>query len=183
MPQYNIDLPGTKAKAYNRISLIILVVNMLAFGLLFFKPGTLPGYIAAVAMLFLIAFCLFTFAGKNLKLQNDFTITCIGLAAIAWVIIGDYMLAGLMAVVAVVSYYTLQKPVISFTEDGISYPSFPKRFYTWPQVKNCMIKEDVLTLDLKNNQLMQFTMPLETLSNIDTENFNIFCQSKLKANQ
>ena len=90
------------------------------------------------------------------------------------------MLAVLMAVVAVVSYYTLQKPVLQFTEDGIHYPSFPKKFYTWAQVNNCMIKEDVLTLDLKNNQLLQFALPVGTLDGTELSDFNAFCKGKLR---
>ncbi len=180
MSEFKIELPGSKAKAYNRISLLILVMNMLAFGLLFFKQSTIYGYVAAVVMIFLMSACLFTYAGKNLKLQNQFTIFCIGLSAIAWIIIGDAMLAVLMAVVTGVSYYTLQKPVIIINDDGIKYPSFPKRFYTWAQVNACMLKEDILTLDLKNNQLLQFTLPPGTMEGTEQANFNSFCIEKLR---
>ncbi len=178
MSEYRITLPGTKAKAYNRISLIILVVNMLAFGLVFFKPGILAGYIAAVVMMFILSLTLFSYIGKNIKLQNKFTIVSIGLSAIAWIILGDYLLAVLMAAMAVVSYYTLQDPILIFSDDGIAYPSFPKRFYTWPQVKAAMIKEDVLTLDLQSNQLLQFTLPAETIAAMNVHEFNSFCRNK-----
>ena len=179
MSEYRITLPGTKAKAYNRISLIILVVNMLAFVLVFFKKGSLAGYVTAVAMVFVISITLVTFVSKNLNLQNKFTIVAIGLSAVAWIILGDYLLALLMAAMAVVAYYTLKDPLLIFSEDGIAYPSFPKRFYTWKQVNNVMIKDDVLTLDFKSNELLQFTLPPATIASVDRGEFNKFCRKKI----
>lgn len=179
MANYQIILPNDKAKAYNRISLLVLAINLLAFGLSFFKPHPLPAYIGSMVMMFIISFALFLYISKNVKLQNKVTIVAIGLSAIAWLLLGDYVLMFLMALVAIVSYFTLQKPIVFFLNEGVAYPSFPKKMYPWSEVNQVILKSNILTIDLKNNQLMQFTLPEENFVGIKEEDFNQFCAKKI----
>lgn len=181
MTKYQITLPNDKAKAYNRISLLVLAINLLAFGLSFFKPHPLAAYIAAMVMMFIISFALFLYISKNVKLQNRVTIVAIGLSAITWLLLGDYILMFLMALVAAVSYFTLQKPIVFFMDEGVAYPSFPKKMYQWPEVNQVMLKNSILTIDLKNNQLMQFTLSEESISGIKEKEFNEFCKAKVSS--
>ena len=179
MTKYQITLPNDKAKAYNRISLLVLAINLLAFGLSFFKQHSLAAYIAAMIMMFVISFALFLYISKNIKLQNKVTIVAIGLSAITWLLLGDYVLMFLMGLVAAVSFYTLQKPVVYFMDEGVAYPSFPKKMYPWSEVNQVMLKSNVLTIDLKNNQLMQFALPDETIVGINEDAFNEYCRGRV----
>ncbi len=179
MAKYQIVLPNEKAKAYNRISLLVLAINLLAFGLSFFKPHALAGYIAAMLMMFIISFTFFLYISKNMRLQNKATVIAIGLSAIAWLLLGDYLLMFLMALVAAVSFYTLQDPILRIMDEGIAYPSFPKKFFKWAEVKQVLLKDNILSLDMNNNSLLQFTLPAENIAHIDVVSFNRFCASKV----
>ena len=114
-------------------------------------------------------------------LQNKATIVAIALSSIAWLIVGDYVLMTLMALVVIVSYFALQKPVVLFMDEGITYPSFPKKNYPWSAVNQVILKSNILTIDLKNNQLMQFTLPDENLVEIEEGAFNEFCAQRISA--
>lgn len=181
MQEYKIKLPNEKVKAYNRISIIVLAINLLAFGLLFFKQNTLPAYIAALCMMFIISGALFSYASKNIGIQNKITVISISLAAIAWIVIGDYMLGVLMGAVALVSYSTLQPPFVVVNEHGLHYPSFPKQFFTWNTLIKVMLKDDVLTIDKKDNKLMQFTLKEMNMTAGEQVAFNKFCEGKVGA--
>ncbi len=175
METYSIQLPNEKAKAYNRISLLILAINMLAFGLMFFKKASLPAYVAAVFMMLIISGTLITFAGKNIALQNKLTVVCIALCSVSWAIAQDWMLAFMMALVAVVSFYTLKKPEIVVSKSGIKYPSFPPKAYPWAMVKQVILKDDVLSIDLAGNGLLQFSLGPGAY-NFSVADFNTFCR-------
>ncbi len=181
MTNYQITLPNDKAKAYTRISLLLLAINLLAFGLSFSKPYPLSAYIAALIMMFVISSTFLLYLSKKVVLQNRATIVAIGLSSIAWLILGDYVLMTLMALVVVVSYFALQKPIVFFMNEGITYPSFPKKNYPWSVVNQVILKSNILTIDLKNNQLLQFTLPEENLAEIKEEAFNEFCAQRVKA--
>ncbi len=179
MKEFKIRLPNEKVKAYNRISIIVLAINLLAFGLLFFKQNTLPAYIAALCMMFIISGALFTFISKNIRLQNKLTVISIALAAVSWIIIGDYMLGVLMGAVAAVSYSTLQPPFVVVGEHGLHYPSFPKQFFTWDTLNKVLLKDDVLTIDKKDNKLLQFTLPNVNMTQEEQKVFNAYCAGKV----
>ena len=53
-------------------------------------------------------------------------------------------------------YFANKEKVIIFSDDGIQYPSFPEKMYTWDEVDQVIWKDDILSIDLKNNKLMQF---------------------------
>ena len=53
-------------------------------------------------------------------------------------------------------YFANKEKVIVFSDDGILYPSFPEKKYTWDEVAQVIWKDDILSIDLKNNKLIQF---------------------------
>src|ERR1044072_7974178 len=67
---------------------------------------------------------------------------------------------------------------IGFSDDGITFNTFPFKNYTWQQVKNAVLKDNLFTLDLINNKIIQ----KETESDVSPETereFNEFCQQQL----
>ncbi|MFM8806066.1 MAG: hypothetical protein ACKOD1_01770, partial [Sphingomonadales bacterium] len=69
---------------------------------------------------------------------------------------------------------------VVFSDQGIDYPSFPRRIIEWDQVEQVIVKDDLLTIDLRSNRLLQH--PIEKNSFIDDREvteFNAHCQQKI----
>ncbi len=66
-----------------------------------------------------------------------------------------------------------------FFDEGIVYPSFPEKNIQWNQLHNVILKDEVLTIDFKNNKLLQAQIDINTIQPNETS-FNIFCQQQLK---
>ncbi|OYY22402.1 MAG: hypothetical protein B7Y69_06810, partial [Sphingobacteriia bacterium 35-40-8] len=57
--------------------------------------------------------------------------------------------------------------------------SFPKKHILWEELNNVVIKDGLLTIDFKNNKLLQ--KEIQSGSNAkDEQDFNEFCRNKLQ---
>ena len=83
--------------------------------------------------------------------------------------------------IAVISEKQVKFPQeIAFNDEGIIINSLPKKHYSWELVKNVVLKDGILTLDFKNNKLIQKETESDTSAAEEGE-FNEFCNSKLDA--
>ncbi len=82
----------------------------------------------------------------------------------------------------IIGFFANKKPVIHFSTDGIKYPSFPSKKYDWADVQNVIWKDDMLTIDLKNNTIHQLNIEKDVASGIDVELFNSWCAGLLSNN-
>jgi hypothetical protein len=71
----------------------------------------------------------------------------------------------------------LQKLQILFTPKEIRKLNFPQRSYQWNSVNNVIIKDNMLTLDFKNNHLFQ--AEIEPPGNLNEKEFNQFARTQL----
>jgi hypothetical protein len=77
---------------------------------------------------------------------------------------------------SLLSSFALKTTVLYFTPRSIVKRKFPSKKYTWDQFSNVVLKDDILTLDFKNNKLMQ--AEIES-SNINEDAFNTFAKQQL----
>jgi hypothetical protein len=82
------------------------------------------------------------------------------LATIGWVIgykkFGGPLWIPVLYFIAVISEKQVKFPKeIAFNEEGIIINSFPKRSYYWQLLSNVVLKDCILTIDFKNNKLIQ----------------------------
>ena len=54
---------------------------------------------------------------------------------------------------------------IGFAEDGVTFNTFPFKNYSWQEIKNAILKENILTVDFINNKIIQ----KETESDVSAE--------------
>ena len=64
---------------------------------------------------------------------------------------------------------------------GIVINTFPKKHIPWSAIQNLMIKDDYITIDFKNNSLIQKQIN-EPVSDAITSEFNSFCKDQIDAN-
>lgn len=69
---------------------------------------------------------------------------------------------------------------IAFDGNGIVINSLPKKNYSWQDVSNVVLKDGILTIDLKNNKLIQKEIESSGTAAEEAE-FNEFCRGRLNA--
>jgi hypothetical protein len=132
-----------------------------------------PLIIAAVAVF--TAFTSFYFKSKNEKaiLTGAFL-----LLSVAWILAGYWVVGVLNIIFMILHIAALQKPIVSINEMQVIYPSFPKKIIDWQDLSNLIIKDGLLTIDFKNNKIIQQQIT-DISSTIDEKEFNNFCRQQL----
>jgi hypothetical protein len=169
MPSYSIQIPNNKLTAYRLVAAIILFLNVIMFfaisdGGIGWKRN-FPYIMCALNMAAIVEVYLL----KNRKKKYPFVLFA---NAFAWCLLGKYFGGILMLIFAIMALKTIKDLVIHFSDIGIVYPSFPEKIFPWKEVSFVKIKDDILTIDLKNNQLFQFTLMPEAVDGLDVEDFN-----------
>ena len=67
---------------------------------------------------------------------------------------------------------------IGFSKDSITFNTFPFKNYSWQQVKNAMLKDNILTLDFANNKIIQREIEPAELTEEENE-VNEFCKQQI----
>jgi hypothetical protein len=82
--------------------------------------------------------------------------------------------------VALVMLYYIAKRILRvvFWESEIIYPAWPVRKISWKELNNVILKDSILTIDLKNNKLIQQSID-EIKTSVNEKEFNEFCRQQL----
>lgn len=183
MEQYSIILPNEKATTYRYVTLFILLINVFVFGFIFFttidttiKNCALAGTV--ICALSLVIFISNTYRKKQSYFRSEFSFIIV---SILWLMMGKFLLALCIIMFAIIGFYTNRKFVILITTQKIEYPSFPKKIILWDEVNNMMLKDNILTIDLKNNRLIQVLVAKESAEAINELSFNEFCKKQVSA--
>lgn len=69
---------------------------------------------------------------------------------------------------------------VAFDPTEVVVNSFPKKHYQWSELANVVLKDNLLTIDFKNNKLVQKETD-GSISAREEEEFNDFCRKWLNA--
>ena len=99
-------------------------------------------------------------------------------AAWGWFVVPGGKLVAILYLIACF----LEKPVkvppeVAFDGVEIVFNSFPKKILLWPNVNNVVLKDGLLTIDLKNNTLIQKHVNDPVEKQVEHE-FNDFCKEQ-----
>ena len=75
----------------------------------------------------------------------------------------------------------LQKLQFIFNIDVVKKENFPKKEFGLNTFSNVMLKDNMLTLDFKNNKILQ--AEIESALNINEEEFNSFACTQIELSQ
>ena len=176
MEQFDIILKNDKIKWYNNIALIFLLLNFAVFiFLLFFDTYRYPAlaFIAALTIYLSMRWYLFK-ANKADYIIDEFVFF---IPAAGWLGMHSYLVGVGCLLMGILYKISLQKLKFVFTRNNIVKINFPKKEFTWNELNNVILKDHVLTLDFKNNKLIQ--AEIEKSQIINEAAFNSFAQSKL----
>ena len=178
MPNYEIVLRNDKEKTYFIISYIILFSNFISLLLLtiangFTKWGPFILSILAITSLFL---------GRYLKRPNEKQTLYAPFLffSLAWFFTPFLWLGFANLFFDVLDAVSRRKLTVLFSENKILYPSVFNKSIDWAAINNIILKDGILTIDLKNNKLIQQYID-EKNTTINEKEFNDFCKEKLKS--
>ena len=101
------------------------------------------------------------------------------LLAIIWLWFQNYWLVASLFLLAFLDLMSGKKTVLLFFQDKIEIRGFPKKIIHWNELNNAILKDHILTLDLKNDHLIQGEIAAESFV-IDENDFNLFCLQQLQ---
>lgn len=185
MDNFVIIAPHSKIRTYKVFTLIIVLFNLVIFTIAISNTNgrSLPYYAALISCLSLAAPLLqyFIFGNKEAGLKN--MLVGIFIAGIGWLFM-DIIWNGLaMMLIAVFGLISIKPLRFIFDANGITMPGFPRKNVLWSGMENVIIRDDMLTLDFKNNKLIQFSIKDADNQNLDAAAFNQFVQQQMFNNK
>jgi hypothetical protein len=96
-----------------------------------------------------------------------------------WFGLQNYFMVAALVVLGVLYHLSLEKLQFVFTSEKVMKLNFPGKEFEWNSFNNLILKDNILTLDFKNNKLIQ--AEIEKSQHINEQQFNSFAKSKLNA--
>jgi hypothetical protein len=176
MKKFEIILENKKKKIYATISTLIIALNFFLFMYMGITRSGMEMLYSFAGAAFL-AFG-FIFQRVNKKQTGKFDLLY-GIVIITWIFMQSYWPA--IANLALYSLYSITaRPfMVVVAQTGITYPSFPKKTYAWNDFNNVILKDGLLTIDFKDNKLIQQVIE-RNAAPVDEKEFNEFCSGVLQ---
>lgn len=175
---YIIVCKSPDYKNIDRISQFMLFFAVLANGYTLYRGAPIkPMLLIAITSAFVLwwMFCYYQ------KSKGGIPYYRLGLlfASWSWFLLPNGLLIAAIYLIAALFERQVKFPYeIAFDPNGIVINTFPKKHYSWNAIQNALIKDDIITIDFKNNHLIQKEINEPVTANVVTE-FNQFCQEQL----
>lgn len=175
---YTIALKNNSYRLADVISILLCSLTLISFTfLLVIGSKPVETYIITITVISIELIFNYYRKRKGLSINHNYSFA---ICFVAWLTV-TYK-NGVLAVLYLVALFTemqVKKPQeIGVNEEGITINVFPKKFFQWANFVNVLIKDNILTIDFKNNKILQ----KETQTNISHElqrEFNEFCRQQL----
>lgn len=176
MKKYEIVLQNKKAKIYFTISWLIIVLNFIA--LIYIIVSGLAKY-PVIPITGTVALLILSVTPVLSKRENKFDLL-FGAVIITWLLMQFFWPAIINLLLFTQYTVSARRLVVSINENGINYPSFPKKAFRWNELNNVILKDGLFTIDFKNNKLIQ-QLAEKRVDTINEKEFNDFCSQKIQA--
>jgi hypothetical protein len=175
---YHFIIPNNSKALVIFSNIILLLFPALFFLLSYFIPTEQKSFINAGITL--LAMLLVYLIFKKLPWAKNMY-TLLYFFAAVFLFKKTFILPGLIIIVlCLLHIWALAVKSIFISQHHVQLnPPLGKR-YDWNALQNVVLKDGLLTLDFKNNKLLQTPISIEH-SKTDTKQFNDFCQERLKA--
>lgn len=108
------------------------------------------------------------------------------LAAVGWLMTSNWITGYsstllfpiLYAVAGLIEKQVKFPDEIGFSAEFVVVNTFPKKKFTWTEIQNVVLKDNLLTVDFKNNKLIQKELNEDVAPSVEQE-FNDFCKARL----
>lgn len=169
---------------YHRLQVFriaLLLINVLLLGWFAVnKLNLLTGICAALALMYVL-YEIF-FSKKNIKHPTieKFFLQGMLFAILGWLSLQIYLVAFILAAWAWMGLKMKAHFWLQVSTTGIHINTFFEKEYAWSDLQNLILRDGLLTIDLKSNRIFQ--TPIKEMLPADTEeNFNTFCETQMRA--
>ena len=101
-----------------------------------------------------------------------------GVCAVVWYTEGFWWLTIMLFLFILLDFTAYKKLIVDITDKKIIVPYILQRTIDWSEVNNVILKDGLLTIDLRNNKLFQ-QLILNADDHINEKEFNDFCRQQL----
>ncbi|MEN9697804.1 MAG: hypothetical protein RLZ56_1225 [Bacteroidota bacterium] len=175
---YIIVCKSPDFKNIDRISQFMLLLSVLGYIFGLYK-GLFPRPALIIAiMTFVISWSIFCIYQKK---HGGIPYYRLGLLFASWgwfLMPNALIISGIYLIGALFERQVKFPYEIAFDPAGIVVNTFPKKHYPWIAIQNALIKDDVITIDFKNNNLIQKDIN-EPVTETVAKEFNTFCAEQI----
>ncbi|HWB90907.1 MAG TPA: hypothetical protein VG605_03605 [Puia sp.] len=182
--QYVVILKKTSERATDVLSLLLCLFSAVSF--LLSALHTHRPWLDITLAAILLAGLLFNLVAARRKHKNSAGVRYrywLLLAAIGWIgATSTPWVGAFFFLLAFLEYQTKRPLEIGFNHDKIVMNTLIKRRFDWSLLNNVILKDGLLTLDFKDNHLVQKeVLDDEDEDDADEEEFNAWCRAQLAA--
>lgn len=177
-----VVLKTKSTKTIDTISFLMLAlaVSFFSFNLVmqYASAGFSPKLILLLVWIIAIIFWLIykkNLEKKGVNLNYRFALM---IAAWGWFMVNIWYIAVVYLLAAVFENTIKATPEWAFDEKEIMSNTFPRKKYQWKEVSNVVLRFGMLTIDFKNNKILQGEVNDDVPNEVEVE-FNEFCQKQL----
>lgn len=180
---YVITLQSPGFRLINAISQLLLLLFLVTYFFYLFRIGMFGQNLwLLVIPVFILALWLYGWvrsAHKNFLVHYRIELM---IAAMAWLWLPlsphHAWIGWGYALMAVIERWVKAPDEIGFSREAVVRNSFPKKKYDWVEIENVMIKDNLFTLDLRSNKIIQKELD-EPITEALEKEFNAFCKQQL----
>jgi hypothetical protein len=185
MNQFTFTLKDNNQKAFNSFFWFLLFLHVTAASVVVLNSADTSQKVIAVIVI--AVYCIVTAVFFLLKTKFKLSVyqsLVFGLMIVFWLTQAAWLPAIICIAAIVFAYKILKtKSTAVFSTQNITLTkSLFKKVYNWAVIENVVLKDNLLSVDFKNNQLIQVEIANESAP-VDEKNFNQFCKLQLSAPQ
>lgn len=185
--EYIVVLKKSSVKIINTISILMLAISVVFFSYDFALQFTQVHYsinsknsLLLIWITGIVAWVAFCHIQQKKGIEPNYRFALM-LAAWGWFMHPQAMwMAGVFLIAAVFERPVKVAPEYAFDNDEVVFNSFPTKKYSWNEINNVILKSGMLTIDFKNNKLIQGEVNNDVSSQLESE-FNNYCKERLNA--
>ena len=176
---YQFELPNVRVLIYQVFAYCIILLNILGQLIIDYQRKS-PNFkvsllVCLVLFVLLILWDVYLLRKKNTLQSLGIIILILGFRWYQYAMGWGFVLNVLLWFLYLIARRRL---IITISKEEVRYPSFPVKKISWDQISNLILKDDILTIDLKNNKIYQhFVKDADQL--VQEEEFNEFCKVQL----
>jgi hypothetical protein len=178
MKKFELVLKNEKEKFYKTISWIIIISNIILFVVFFAISGFKKTSFLVFALL-TVTEIVSPLIFKKLRAVPRFIPSYITIA-LGWFFSAYWWMGIMILLLGLMSLASERILVVKVLPEKIIYPSWPEKIIRWEELNNIILKDGLLTIDFKNNKLIQ--QPI-IHADVSEPAFNEFCTEQLNKSE
>lgn len=174
---YVVTLKNRHAKHIDNVSILLCVISLLVFvNTLIHGELAIPVVVICILIVIVLAW---NFVILSRKYRRPLYSKALLLAGVGWFAVpGLWWLAFPLLILAFIEKPAKADLEIGFSTKRIVMNSLVRRAFEWEELNNVMLKDDLLTMDFKNNKIIQ-RQTIEDDPDASEDEFNKWCAEQL----